>query len=86
MQDARFQLARLILTNNDPIATLKRRDAVIDDEKVFNVNLKGTGDKGQYPGPRVNQASSGRCWLFATSEYTIMVICHPDQVSSPDNA
>lgn len=68
MQDARFQLARLILTNNDPIATLKRRDAVIDDVKVFNTNLKGTGDKGAYPGPRTNQASSGRCWLFATSE------------------
>lgn len=77
MQDARFQLARLILTNNDPIATLTRRDAVIDDAKVFNTNLKGTGDKGQYPGPRVNQASSGRCWLFATSECTMMAHLPP---------
>lgn len=50
--------------------SLKNSNAVIADEKVFNVNLKGTDKKndGAYPGPRVNQASSGRCWLFAASE------------------
>jgi bleomycin hydrolase len=39
----------------------------LHDEKIFNLNLKGLGPNGEYPGPRVNQYSSGRCWLFATS-------------------
>jgi len=61
-------LSRLVLSNSDPIASLTRRSAYIDDEKVFNLELKGVGPKSLYPGPRTNQASSGRCWLFATSK------------------
>ncbi|KAL1407883.1 bleomycin hydrolase [Vanrija albida] len=66
-QDPRFKLARLVLSNADPLESLKDRRAVIDDDKVFNVNLKGVNKDGAYPGPIVNQAASGRCWLFATT-------------------
>lgn len=65
-KDATFQLARLVLTHSDPVSSLLSRDAAIADEKVFNVDLKGAVD-GKYPGPVVNQKSSGRCWLFATT-------------------
>ncbi len=57
-----------MLGSYDPIQSLKNRAAEAADEKIFNVNLKGVNDKGDYPGPVTNQASSGRCWLFATSE------------------
>jgi aminopeptidase C len=67
-QNPTFLLSRLVLTNADPVTTLARRSAVIHDDKIFNLQLKGVGPKAQYPGPRVNQAASGRCWLFATSE------------------
>ena len=61
-----LQLSRLVLTNADPLSTFTSRKALLDDGKVFNLNLKGIGAKGAYPNPRVNQAASGRCWLFAT--------------------
>lgn len=57
-----------MLSSNDPVVSLKSRAAEIADEKIFNINLKGVNDKHDYPGPVTNQASSGRCWLFATSE------------------
>ncbi|RXK40742.1 hypothetical protein M231_01994 [Tremella mesenterica] len=60
--DPSLQLSRLVLSNSDPVQTLISRKALIKDAKVFNLTLKG-----EYPGPRVNQASSGRCWLFATT-------------------
>ncbi|CAK9785964.1 peptidase C1B, bleomycin hydrolase [Cutaneotrichosporon oleaginosum] len=65
--DPTFKLARLVLASSDPIVSLKNRAAEAADEKIFNVNLKGVNDKGDYPGPVTNQASSGRCWLFATT-------------------
>lgn len=68
-KDPRFNLARLVLSNADPLEAIKNRQAVINDEKVFNINLKGVNKDGAYPGPVVNQASSGRCWLFATSKF-----------------
>lgn len=67
VQDATLALSRLVLSQVDPVTTLASRTAVLRDEKVFNTNLKGLGPNGEYPGPRVNQYSSGRCWLFATS-------------------
>lgn len=66
-QDPSFKLARLVLSHSDPVAALQSRTAVVADEKIFNLDLKGAVD-GKYPGPVVNQKSSGRCWLFATSE------------------
>jgi bleomycin hydrolase len=67
-QDPTLALSRLVLSHNDALQTLASRKALINDAKVFNLSLRGLNDKGEYPGPRVNQASSGRCWLFATSE------------------
>lgn len=66
-QDTTLALSRLVLSQVDPVAALASRKTILHDEKVFNLNLKGLGPNGEYPGPRVNQYSSGRCWLFATS-------------------
>ena len=66
-QSPTLQLSKLVLHNADPLTTITSRQALIGDAKVFNTNLKGINGKGAYPGPRTNQASSGRCWLFATS-------------------
>ncbi|OCF76379.1 hypothetical protein I204_02074 [Kwoniella mangroviensis CBS 8886] len=60
-------LSQLVLSKADPVQSLSSRSALIRDAKIFNLRLKGTGPNGEYPGPRVNQASSGRCWLFATT-------------------
>ncbi|ORY23278.1 peptidase C1B, bleomycin hydrolase [Naematelia encephala] len=62
-----LQLSRLVLSNVHPTKSLASRAALVKDAKVFNLQLKGIDGKGTYPGPRVNQASSGRCWLFATT-------------------
>ena len=67
-KDPSLKLSRLVLHNNDPVTTFTSRKSLVHDEKIFNLQLKGLGPNGEYPGPRVNQASSGRCWLFATSE------------------
>jgi aminopeptidase C len=67
-QNPTLNLSRLVITHNDPVATLIDRSALVKDHKVFNLSLKGIGEAGSYPGPRVSQNSSGRCWLFATSE------------------
>ncbi|KAI0092969.1 peptidase C1-like family-domain-containing protein [Irpex rosettiformis] len=57
------ELARTILNHTDLRATLKSRKAVITDSHVFNHELKFK------TGPVTNQKSSGRCWLFATTNY-----------------
>ncbi|WVQ96907.1 hypothetical protein IAU59_004015 [Kwoniella sp. CBS 9459] len=62
-----FALSRLVLSKADPVQSLASRPVFVRDAKVFNLSLKGTGAHGEYPGPRTNQASSGRCWLFATT-------------------
>jgi len=77
IQDPTFNLARLVINQNDPWAVLKSRSAQIADEKVFNIDLKGTDDKNKYPGPVTDQGGSGRCWLFATSESRIRVAAVP---------
>jgi len=54
-------LARTILAHSDPRATLVKRKAQVADTFVFNHSVHFE------PGPRTNQKSSGRCWLFATT-------------------
>ncbi|WWD18257.1 hypothetical protein CI109_102707 [Kwoniella shandongensis] len=67
----------------DPVLSLSSRPALVRDAKIFNLTLKGTDSKGEYPGPRVNQASSGRCWLFATKKYGIVPkTLYPEAFSS----
>lgn len=70
----------MILTNADPKTSLVSRSRLIQDQPVFNLELKGIVDKdgkskkGVYPGPVTNQKSSGRCWLFATSQSSALSI------------
>lgn len=65
------QLSQLVLSNAHPTQSLIGRSALIADQQIFNLELKGIkqkdGSKGLYPGPVTNQKMSGRCWLFATS-------------------
>lgn len=67
--DSKIQLARTILSQSDIRTVLSSRSARITDQHVFNnvVDFK--------TGPITNQKSSGRCWLFATTNvirYNIM--------------
>lgn len=67
--DPKTQLARTILSHSDIRSALISRNARIADTHVFNnvVDFK--------TGPVTNQKSSGRCWLFATTNvirYAVM--------------
>ncbi len=67
--DSKVQLARTILTHSDIRSALMSRSARIADQHIFNnlVDFK--------TGPVTDQKSSGRCWLFATTNvlrYNIM--------------
>lgn len=64
-----FELARTVLNHTDVRAALLSRKAVVADAHVFNHELKFQ------PGPVTDQKSSGRCWLFATTNvlrYNVM--------------
>jgi len=63
------RLARAILSHSDLNKALVRRQAYVADVHVFNTELDFK------PGPITDQKSSGRCWLFATTNilrYEIM--------------
>lgn len=67
--DPKQKLARLILQHTDIKAALQTRKASISDVHVFNHSLEFKTH------PITNQKSSGRCWLFATTNvlrYEIM--------------
>ncbi|KAH7099214.1 peptidase C1B bleomycin hydrolase [Auriculariales sp. MPI-PUGE-AT-0066] len=62
-------LARTIFSHSDLKSTLIARPAAIADSHVFNTSVPFRS------GPITNQKSSGRCWLFATTNilrYDIM--------------
>jgi bleomycin hydrolase len=59
--DPKVQLARTILSHSDIRSALTSRSARIADSHVFNNEIDFK------PGPVTNQKSSGRCWLFATT-------------------
>jgi bleomycin hydrolase len=66
---AKTQLARAILAHTNFNSALVRRDALVADVHVFNTELDLKTN------PITNQKSSGRCWLFATTNvlrYEIM--------------
>lgn len=51
------------------------RERLIKDQHVFNTSLKGLPSNHKYSGPITSQNSSGRCWLFASTNclrYRIM--------------
>ena len=64
-----LELTRTILNHADVKATLLNRKTVVADQHVFNTELKFK------TGPITHQKSSGRCWLFATTNvlrYNVM--------------
>ncbi|KAI0775763.1 peptidase C1B bleomycin hydrolase [Trametes elegans] len=65
----KLKLARTILNHSNIRETLTSRTARIADAHVFNTDIDFK------PNPITNQKSSGRCWLFATTNvlrYNIM--------------
>lgn len=67
--DPKLQLGRTILAHSDIRQALQSRSAHIKDVHVFNNQIDFK------TGPVTNQKSSGRCWLFATTNvlrYDIM--------------
>ena len=66
---AKTRLARAVLAHSNLNSALVRREAFVADAHVFNTELDFK------TGPVTNQKSSGRCWLFATTNvlrYEIM--------------
>lgn len=59
--DPKAQFASTVLHKTEMLGALVQRKAVIADQQVFNVKLSSEGT------PVTNQKSSGRCWLFATT-------------------
>ena len=65
----KLRLGRTILSHTDLRSALTSRDALIADQHVFNTQIDFKTD------PITNQKSSGRCWIFATTNvlrYDIM--------------
>jgi len=61
MDDPKNRLALAALSSNPANAVLSSRSAVISDTQKFNIKIPFEGS------PITNQASSGRCWLFAST-------------------
>ncbi|KAK4702450.1 bleomycin hydrolase, partial [Phenoliferia sp. Uapishka_3] len=59
--DPKSKLAATVLHKGDFLAALTNRKTQIQDQQVFNIKLSSEGN------PVTNQKSSGRCWLFATT-------------------
>ena len=59
--DLKVQLARTILVDTDFKSVLAAREARVADAHIFNLQLNFKTE------PITNQKSSGRCWLFATT-------------------
>ncbi|KAL5484802.1 LAP3_1 [Sanghuangporus weigelae] len=59
--DLKVQLARTILVDTDFKSVLAAREARVADTHIFNLQLDFKTE------PITNQKSSGRCWLFATT-------------------
>ncbi|EUC41511.1 hypothetical protein COCMIDRAFT_105949 [Bipolaris oryzae ATCC 44560] len=61
MADPKNRLALAALSSNSANAVLSSRAATIEDTHKFNIKIPLEGS------PITNQASSGRCWLFAST-------------------
>ncbi|KAG9031939.1 hypothetical protein FRB95_002075 [Tulasnella sp. JGI-2019a] len=60
-KDPRTHLARAVLDHTDISAALVSRTAKLADNQIFNTRLEYEAT------PITNQKSSGRCWLFAST-------------------
>ena len=84
-QSPKLQLSRTILNHSNIREALVKREARVADAHVFNLELDFNTN------PITNQKSSGRCWLFATTNvlrYNVMKKLNLDefqlsQVRSP---
>jgi bleomycin hydrolase len=56
-----YRLALSALSSADPKTVLTSRSTTIKDQQIFNVKIPFEG------APITNQRSSGRCWLFAST-------------------
>ncbi|KAI0467384.1 peptidase C1-like family protein [Xylaria cf. heliscus] len=61
LDDPKNRLALSALSSANPKSVLMSRSAKIADQQVFNVRIPFEG------APITNQRSSGRCWLFAST-------------------
>ncbi|KAF2830888.1 bleomycin hydrolase [Ophiobolus disseminans] len=61
MEDPKNRLALAALSSNSANAVLSSRSATIADTQKFSIRIPLEGS------PVTNQASSGRCWLFAAT-------------------
>ncbi|OPB41650.1 hypothetical protein A0O28_0083700 [Trichoderma guizhouense] len=61
MKDPKNRLAHATLSSSDPRQALVSPSVKIANQHVFNVQIPFEGD------PITNQRSSGRCWLFAST-------------------
>ncbi|RFU72958.1 bleomycin hydrolase [Trichoderma arundinaceum] len=61
MKDPKNRLAHAALSSSDPRQALLSRSTKIANQQVFNIQIPFEGD------PITNQRSSGRCWLFAST-------------------
>lgn len=61
MADAKNRLALSALTSNPLSAIIGQKSATLSDTQTFNVKIPFEG------APITNQRSSGRCWLFAST-------------------
>lgn len=59
--DPKAELARTILAHSNIESALTKRSALVADAHVFNHEIDFK------TGPVTDQKSSGRCWLFATT-------------------
>lgn len=62
LSDPKNQLALSAFTQGDMLRIIRKREAVINDGlHLFSDKIEGEGQ------PVTNQRSSGRCWLFAST-------------------
>ncbi|KAE8454611.1 hypothetical protein EG329_000234 [Mollisiaceae sp. DMI_Dod_QoI] len=61
LQDPKNRLALSALSVADPKTVLTSRSTTIKDQQIFNIKIPFEG------APITNQRSSGRCWLFAST-------------------
>ncbi|GAB7356503.1 hypothetical protein MBLNU459_g7256t1 [Dothideomycetes sp. NU459] len=61
LQDPKNRLALSALSTNNPAQILERPSTVLKDTQTFNVKIPFEGS------PVTNQRSSGRCWIFAST-------------------
>ncbi|KAF2262738.1 bleomycin hydrolase [Lojkania enalia] len=76
MQDPKNRLALAALSSNNANAVLSSRATTIADIHNFNIKIPTEGS------PVTNQASSGRCWLFASTNVFRIAIMKKYHLSS----